>query len=97
MDALLDGGRGLPRCRAGEQAFNIDHRGNVSPCIERIGESVGNVREEPLRAIHARMRGLGSVASCQQCWTACRGYNTTLERGGSLREWVDLATRMRSS
>ena len=77
--------------------INIDHVGNVAPCIEKIDRTFGNVRKESLRAIHARMKGLDEVARCQQCWTACRGYNTTLERGGSRRGWVDLATRMRST
>ena len=44
-------------CRAGVQSFNIDHVGNVSPCIEKIDAPFGNVATEPLHAIHRRMRG----------------------------------------
>src|SRR5262249_35021886 len=47
MDPFLTGGE-MPTCRAGLQSFNIDHVGNVSPCIEKIDHTVGNVRRESL-------------------------------------------------
>src|SRR5262249_56267794 len=72
MDDFLGGGP-MPTCRAGLQSFNIDHVGEVSPCIERIDWSFGNVKREPLAAIVARMAGAASdVASCQRCSTPCR-------------------------
>ncbi|MBI4511414.1 MAG: radical SAM protein [Deltaproteobacteria bacterium] len=40
LDPFLTGGA-MPTCRAGIQSFNIDHVGNVSTCIERIGKPVG--------------------------------------------------------
>lgn len=46
---------GMPACHAGRQSFNIDHVGNVSPCIEKIDKIQGNVRDEPLERIYARM------------------------------------------
>jgi MoaA/NifB/PqqE/SkfB family radical SAM enzyme len=97
MDAFLSGGP-MPTCRAGVQGFNLDHVGNVSPCIERIDEAVGNVRSESLRALHARLAGRQEeIARCQQCWTACRGFQQELGGGGSLRAFFDLSTRMRTS
>lgn len=95
MDAFMQGGA-MPTCHAGEQSFNIDHLGNVSPCIERIDATAGNVREEALPAILARMHGLESVARCQDCWTLCRGFSQALGQGASWRSLVDLGTRMRS-
>src|SRR5262249_13942661 len=47
MGPFLGGGE-MPECRAGVQSFNVDHVGNVSPCIEKIDAAVGNVRQEPL-------------------------------------------------
>ena len=79
------------------QSFNIDHVGNVSPCIEKIDTVVGNVRRESLSEIHARLVALDAGKGCQACWTACRGFNQAMGSGGSLRGWWDLATRMRSS
>ena len=86
----------LPTCHAGEQSFNIDHVGNVSPCIERIDAVVGNVREESLSTIIAKMSGLPQVAGCQDCWTLCRGMTQSLGQGASLRSLLDLNQRFRS-
>jgi len=89
-------GEAMPECEAGAQSFNIDHVGNVSPCIEKIDASFGNVRGEPLAAIHRRMAAAHPGRGCQQCWTACRGFNQALGQGGSIGAWRDLAARMRS-
>jgi MoaA/NifB/PqqE/SkfB family radical SAM enzyme len=97
IDAFTGGATGeLPACRAGEQTFNIDHVGGVSPCIERIDWRAGNVRDEPLETILARMHGDPRVAECQRCWTVCRGFAQALGERGTPRGWVDLVTRMRS-
>ncbi len=95
FDAFL-AGESLPTCRAGVQSFNIDHLGNVSPCIEKIDQPVGNVRKESLRSLHQRLVEVDAGHNCQKCWTACRGVNQTLGGGGSLSGWWDLASRMRS-
>jgi radical SAM protein with 4Fe4S-binding SPASM domain len=97
MDDFLAGGP-MPTCSAGAQSFNIDHIGNVSPCIERIDWSFGNVKQDSLRAIHARMKteATAEVSTCQRCWTACRGMSQALSKGGSPRALYDLATRMKS-
>ncbi len=95
MDAFLSRGP-MPTCHAGEQSFNIDHLGNVSPCIERIDSMAGNVRETSMGEIVARMKGLDAVAKCQDCWTLCRGFSQSLGQGGSLKSLLDLGTRMRS-
>ncbi|HUR27395.1 MAG TPA: radical SAM protein [Planctomycetota bacterium] len=89
-------GEAMPDCHAGVQSFNVDHLGNVSACIEKIDAPFGNVREEPLDVIHRRMSGAEPARGCQNCWTACRGFNQALGEGGSFRAWRDLATRMRS-
>lgn len=86
----------LPVCRAGAQSCNIDHRGNVAPCIEKIDRPVGNVREASLSELLARTRVSPAVNGCQDCWTLCRGMAQTMGGGGTVRNWIDLATRMRS-
>jgi radical SAM protein with 4Fe4S-binding SPASM domain len=88
----------LPACRAGLQSFNIDHIGNVSPCIERIQEVVGNVKGESLLDLHQKLVGRHpELSTCQQCFTACRGFNQAMGNGGTTRAWLELASRMRSS
>lgn len=89
-------GSAMPRCQAGVQSFNIDHVGNVAPCIEKIDRPAGNVRRERLRDIVRRVRETPEVRSCQDCWTLCRGFAQVMGGGGGLRGWRDLATRMRS-
>lgn len=97
IDTFLTGAA-LPTCKAGVQSFNIDHVGNVSPCIEKIDRVAGNVKTEPLAAIWARMAAdRRGIEGCQQCWTACRGVAQALGDGGSPGAWFDLTTRMRSS
>lgn len=96
IDAFLERRTDLPACAAGVRSFNVDHVGNVSPCIEKIDRVAGNVRREPLAAILARMKGREDVAGCQQCWTLCRGFNQVFAGGGTPLAWRELATRLRS-
>ncbi len=97
MDAFLSAGP-MPTCTAGAQSFNLDHVGNVAACIERIGKPVGSVKETPLRELLARLRGHeGEVAACQACWTACRGFQQGMAGGGSVRNWIDMAARTRTT
>ena len=96
LDAFL-AGEAMPECRAGLQSFNVDHVGNVSPCIERIDETVGNVKDTPLSELYARLRArTEELSKCQDCWTACRGFNQSLGKGGNARGLYTLATRMRA-
>jgi MoaA/NifB/PqqE/SkfB family radical SAM enzyme len=97
VDAFLQDRSQLPACQAGTQSFNIDHLGNVSPCIEKIDRRYGNVRDEPLTTILERMRAGGTARGCQDCWTLCRGFNQSLGQGGTVKGWLDLGSRMRSS
>src|SRR5258708_23515170 len=85
-------GEEMPACHAGVQSFNIDHVGNVSPCIEKIDTAFGNVHNESLRAIHDRMVAADPANGCQECWTACRGFSQALGEGGSAPPWRHLFT-----
>jgi MoaA/NifB/PqqE/SkfB family radical SAM enzyme len=94
MRRFLRGGE-MPTCTAGAQSMNLDHVGNVATCIERIGQPVGNVRTSSLRELVARLRAQeAEVRRCQDCFTACRGFQQALAGGGSARAIRDLATRM---
>jgi MoaA/NifB/PqqE/SkfB family radical SAM enzyme len=87
----------MPECRAGLQSFNVDHVGNVAPCIEKIDAVVGNVKQESLVALHRKLVSAhGTLAGCQDCFTACRGFSQAVGGGGSARGLFDLASRMRS-
>jgi MoaA/NifB/PqqE/SkfB family radical SAM enzyme len=99
MRDFLAGDTGaLPTCTAGAQSLNIDHIGNVSACIERIGEPVGNVKDESVTKLFGRLASTrDAVSRCQDCWTACRGFQQALGSGASVAAFRDLATRMRAS
>jgi len=95
MKDFLRGGD-MPGCTAGSQGFNIDHVGNVAPCIERIGESIGNVKTDSIQTLIEKLKTKRDVvAGCQDCWTACRGFQQALGGGGFVAAFRDLATRMR--
>lgn len=98
MKTFLEGNTTeLPTCTAGVQSMNIDHVGNVAACIERIGEPVGNVKTTSMEELFSKLRQTRDVVSrCQDCWTACRGFQDALGNGASRAAFHDLATRMRS-
>jgi MoaA/NifB/PqqE/SkfB family radical SAM enzyme len=86
--------RPMPVCRAGIAGFNVDHLGNVSPCIERIGEPAGNLRESSLAELLPKLRR-PELETCQRCFTACRGFQQALS-SPTLATWRDLALRTRT-
>ncbi len=85
------------RCNAGTLSFNIDHTGGVASCIEHIDRPVGTVRDTPLRALLERLPAFDDVSTCQDCWTACRGFAQLLGEDRGVRSFADLTMRMRSS
>jgi MoaA/NifB/PqqE/SkfB family radical SAM enzyme len=86
--------RRMPRCRMGRQMLNIGATGDVTPCNEKPGWVAGNLRREPIARVAPRLRRSSAVAECQDCWLLCRGFAQVLGRGGSVRGWIDLSTRM---
>ncbi len=89
-------GEVLPACAAGRQGANLDHVGNLSPCIEKLGEPVGNVREVSVPVLWERLRAHPAPRGCNDCWTLCRGLGQALGSGGSVRATWELSTRLRS-
>ncbi len=96
LGTFVEDPEALPRCDAGAQSFNIDHVGNLSVCIEKIDQPVGNVREASIGELAARAKAKGAEG-CQACWTACRGLTYSLGNRGTRQGLVDLATRLRRS
>jgi len=71
FDEALDGG--VPGCRAGRAAFNIDQEGRVAKCVEDRGRPVGSVLETPMPVLQARLRRRWRANRCRACWYNCRG------------------------
>jgi MoaA/NifB/PqqE/SkfB family radical SAM enzyme len=81
--------RGQPRpsCSAGERFLNVDHLGEVSPCIEKLHLRAGNLRREPWSVIAERLRGFAGLRTCTDCHTSCRGFVDEMSGRPRLRSW----------
>ena len=86
-------GNQLPVCNAGIRSFNLDHLGNVAACIEKIGRTYGNIRQQPLADILLAMAEGARHQDCQDCWTLCRGNAQLMADKHNLRAWRDLMRR----
>lgn len=74
-------GGGIKPCYAGKNLFNIDCRGNVTRCIDRLDAPVGNILAEDAGTLLARLEERCASDDCGDCWTSCRGSVETLLYG----------------
>jgi len=96
IDSFLAKPEEMPSCQSGRVHFNLDPYGNLSPCIEKTDNPVGNFKREALAEIMPRLASPGLVAGCQDCWTLCRGFGQVMGNRGTLRGWLDMAARMQA-
>jgi MoaA/NifB/PqqE/SkfB family radical SAM enzyme len=82
--AIAEGGVG--NCRTGRLLMNIDHRGNVARCTERLDEPVGNLLTEEMDAIRDRLWKVQASQECSACWTSCRGFAESMTMKPRLRQ-----------
>lgn len=75
---------GIGPCHTGKNLCNIDSQGNVTLCIDRLDEPVGNILAEEMSAIRDKLLQRHRENSCRACWTSCRGTVETLMYGGRL-------------
>jgi hypothetical protein len=83
--AISEGGIG--RCRTGRLLMNIDHRGNVARCTERLDEPVGNLLTDDIDEIRRRLQHAADTQECSQCWTSCRGFAESMFVRPRLRQY----------
>ena len=88
VDDYLTGKYERP-CQAGRRGFNINHLGQVNPCIELTNVRLGHVLEHTNAELLHRLRSVEEVPTCQQCFTICRGNVQALGQG-KLRSLVEL-------
>jgi MoaA/NifB/PqqE/SkfB family radical SAM enzyme len=86
IDRFLDGDVRTP-CWAGERFLNVDHMGDVSPCIEKLHLCAGNLRRDPWDQIAARLRSYEETKACTNCMTACRGFVEEMSGVPKARSW----------
>jgi MoaA/NifB/PqqE/SkfB family radical SAM enzyme len=66
-------GTNSARCQAGRNLCNIDCRGDVSFCIDRLENTVGNILTDNMGNIENRLLASHRANDCRDCWTSCRG------------------------
>lgn len=89
IDRFLVGDVRAP-CWAGERFLNVDHLGEVSPCIEKLHLSAGNLRREPWSVIYDKLRAFDEPKSCTSCMTACRGFVEEMSGVPKLRSYREM-------
>jgi MoaA/NifB/PqqE/SkfB family radical SAM enzyme len=72
---------GIGPCYGGRNFCNIDSQGNVTFCIDRLGDSAGNILTDDMAAIEAKLMEQFRKNDCRDCWTSCRGCIETLMYG----------------
>jgi MoaA/NifB/PqqE/SkfB family radical SAM enzyme len=78
-EAIRDGGIGS--CLTGRCLCNIDSTGQVSLCIDRVSETLGNLLTDSMATIERQLLAAYKANTCQDCWTSCRGNIETLMSG----------------
>ncbi len=61
------------RCHAGRNLCNIDCRGEVSFCIDRLDKPAGKILTDEMHEIATRLLESHRTNDCRDCWTSCRG------------------------
>ncbi|MDR1397251.1 MAG: radical SAM protein [Desulfarculales bacterium] len=67
------GGIGVAPCYAGKNLYNIDCQGQVTRCIDRLNDPVGNILCDSMDEIKDGLLRQFKQQDCQSCWTSCRG------------------------
>jgi MoaA/NifB/PqqE/SkfB family radical SAM enzyme len=87
-EAIRDGGVGP--CHAGKSLLNIDSSGEVSVCIDRLDDPVGNIFTDDIQVLETRLLARQKENRCRSCWTSCRGAIETIVSGnGRLSNLLD--------
>jgi MoaA/NifB/PqqE/SkfB family radical SAM enzyme len=73
--------RGIGPCYAGKNLCNIDSQGEVSLCIDRLDDSVGNILSDEVHQLEKKLLAKHRNNNCRSCWTSCRGSIETLMYG----------------
>lgn len=81
---------GIGPCYAGRNLCNIDSRGDVGLCIDRLEDPVGNILTDDVFEIERRLLERHRSNQCRDCWTSCRGSIEAVRHGrGKLGNLLD--------
>ncbi len=85
----------MPTCKVGNQLFNVQSNGAVTPCNDKLDWISGNIKNRSIVQIHRNLLREQRVSQCQDCWLLCRGFSQYLGNGGSYRSLLEMFTRMK--
>jgi len=91
--AIAEGGIG--HCQTGRLLLNIDNRGNVARCTERLDEAVGNILADDMIDLRNRLWQTQREQDCAQCWTSCRGFAESMGMPPRLRQFREFYTSVK--
>jgi MoaA/NifB/PqqE/SkfB family radical SAM enzyme len=77
---------GIGPCFTGKHLCNIDSTGDVSLCIDRVDEPVGNILTEDMKTIEERLLQRHRSNTCTDCWTSCRDSIESIRYGEAPHE-----------
>jgi len=89
VDRFLGGEVRTP-CWAGQRFLNVDHMGDVSPCIEKLHLVAGNLRRDPWTLVAERLAAIEETRTCTSCYTSCRGFVEEMSGRPRSRSWREL-------
>jgi hypothetical protein len=72
---------GIGPCFAGRSLCNVDSQGNVTLCIDRLEDPVGNLLCDEMPEIERCLQERQRTNTCRDCWTSCRGSIESLLYG----------------
>ena len=79
---------GILPCYAGKNLFNIDSQGDVSLCIDKLDDKVGNIITDDMQFLKSELLIRHQNNDCGGCWTSCRGSIETMMYGRE--RWYNL-------
>ena len=91
--AIRDGGVG--GCEGGTLFLNVGSGGEVSRCIDTLGESAGNILTDDVFAIRDRLARLRAEKPCAACWTSCRGFAECMYAPPRARQFREFYTSVK--
>ncbi len=67
-------GKPATRCYAGKNLLNINSQGDITYCIDRLDEPLGNIFSDTVDQLNQKILNKHNhINKCNDCWTSCRG------------------------
>ncbi len=92
VDRYIEGAP--PPCKAGLHSMNIDHLGNVAPCIELAHDAAANLVTDDWGTVRRKLAAKEEPRTCTACWTLCRGTTEAMAGAPVPSDWRDFFSEL---